>query len=475
LVRLPTKTRHGSSACVLALLLFVAVGCDAFSFPAPVRAKEQDGSSGAAAKAAVSQLGDPCRSSTGCDVGPRGEPMTCVPASVLGGNDFCAPSCTSGSPAPEGQVCTQWGALLPGCHPSQHTAAAADCPDGLNCYRTSLSEDQGVCIDMPVCKTNGDCHDLVHSTCASTVVPDVVGPLVAALNLDHLNCLKRDCLGQHSDCPASESCLASQYDKKLADICVPICREDTPCPPNYSCLRTALDVKDRYVGFCMPGLPGILCEPGGCVGGTCEDTGAGFKACAIDCETTENCRGLNSAYDSFVCVEGGGHRHCVTPRAFHGTSCQDDGDCPQDLNEFCSLWVPRGRDDPPGNCRQRCSPDLTCSPRGGLPHTCLWDGLGGCYPGTQGLPCHLDSECIEGLSCLNVPAEPDVGTEPARICTQRCDDTDPMAGDDFCNKQNDIHTGGYCASGFCRARRFADETCSRDAQCVGWCENGRCR
>jgi hypothetical protein len=88
----------------------------------------------------------------------------------------------------------------------------------------------------------------------------------------------------------------------------------------------------------------------------------------------------------------------------------------------------------------------------------------------------LDTECIEGLSCVDVPAELDLGAEPTRICTQRCDDTDPTAGDDFCNKRNDIHTGGYCASGFCRARRFTDETCSRDAQCVkGRCDNGKCR
>jgi hypothetical protein len=439
-------------------LLVVAGGCDVFSFPEPKR----------------TSLGDPCPPSADCGVGSSDELMTCARASALGGTDFCAPSCTPGTEPPEGQVCSRWGALLPVCHP--HLApAAADCPAGLNCYRTSLFEDQGVCMKMPVCADDSDCRrqDSIHTTCAATVARRVGGVGLAALPLDHLNCIKQSCIGLHTQCPANESCLASQYDASVADICVPSCDATRPCPPNYSCIFTALEHQEP-VGLCMPGLPGIRCEPGGCIAGSCEDTGAGFNVCATKCETTHDCQDFSGAYDAFVCVEGVGHRHCVTPRAFHGNNCNKDEECRQDLDEFCSPWLPRGLDKYPGGCRQRCSAEGTCGVRGGLQHTCLWGGAGGCYPGTQGLPCQLQDECIE-LGCLEVPPEPDLVSPPTRICTQPCDGPDEAARDAVCDKRYDVNGGGYCAFGFCRVARLGGASCNRNEQCKSrQCDGMKC-
>lgn len=464
----------GSWRWTAIVLPFAVGGCDLFSFPAPLRAKDQ-GASGAAAVALVTALGDPCPPSADCGTDSNGEAMACARASALGGTDFCAPRCSPGAEPPAGQVCSRWEALLPACQPHLESAAA-DCPAGLNCYRTSLLEDRGVCLKMPVCAEDDDCkQDPIHATCAATLVRRVGGAQLAALPLDHLNCVKESCVDLHTQCPPSESCLASQYDRTVADICVPNCDASRPCPPNYSCIPTALENHEELVGLCMPGLPGIRCEPGGCVAGNCEDTGAGFSVCTGNCKSTAECQGFSGPYDAFVCVDGVDHKQCVTPRAFHGSGCNRDDDCREDLDEFCSLWVPRGLDKRPGGCRQRCSAEGTCSPRGGLPHTCLWEGKGGCYPGTQGLPCRLQSECIAGLSCLEAPPEPDLDDAPTKICTQPCDGPDQATSDAVCDKKNDINGAGYCAAGYCRARRPPDAGCSRNAQCKSrLCNGAKC-
>src|SRR5262245_58329850 len=84
-------------------------------------------------------------------------------ARQLGAPDFCAPTCDSGTPAPSGQVCTE-SSLLDRCDPT----AGGGCPAGMNCIRTDLISNEGVCLPISPCTKNADCKDPVLSECFST-------------------------------------------------------------------------------------------------------------------------------------------------------------------------------------------------------------------------------------------------------------------------------------------------------------------
>jgi hypothetical protein len=484
---LTTGGRSFSRACWLSFAFWPAFGgCDLFSFPAPepLSLADPESSAGAGGQPEpplITALGDLCvLGGDSCGVDESGADMTCFRGSALAGQDFCAPACSSDhEPAPD-HVCTAEGALLPACHPSL-AEPEADCPAGLNCYRTSLFADQGICVSMPVCSTNSDCRDPLHGTCTAEIVRNMLGPAAASLlPLDHLNCAQPSCSAYKMDCSKGEACLSQFYDPTVADICTPLCDSELHCPPNYSCAQATSGEGSRAV--CVPGLPGNRCDGPHCVVGNCEDTGAGFSVCTIPCTSTSDCAKVNTDNDSFYCVDGGAGQHCVISRPFHGANCDHDDQCREDLNEFCSDWDARGRDASPHECRQRCKPDGTCDPRGGLAHTCLWGGKGGCFPGEQGLPCTLPSECLEGLSCEAVPEEADKPDEPEElalngpICTRPCggESMTEAAADEQCSPPRTVNGHGYCAGGFCRPKRGEAKRCSRDAQCAsGLCNTAK--
>src|SRR5581483_1333728 len=113
-----------------------------------------------------------------------------------------------------------------------------------------------------------------------------------------------------------------------------------------------------------------------------------------------------------------------------------------------------------GECRVPCDSSQPCAPRGGIPHACLDDGRGGCYPGKLGLPCTPGrSECISDLVCM--PAGPDRHsriTSPT-ICTKPCTSDVDCMGDVAIG-----HTG-YCNGSLCRMTGFTGDPCSRNAEC----------
>jgi hypothetical protein len=452
---------------VTLLLIWPAFGgCDLFSFPAPTRQAEHEGAAGEPGMSERRALGDPCSlGKDDCGVDEHGAEMTCFRGTALAGEDFCAAACSPAEEPPEGYLCTVEGALLPACHPNG-AEAAADCPPGLNCYRLSLSENRGACIKMPVCSDSSECEDPLYGTCAANVVQDLVGAAAVLLPLDHLNCVATGCVRYATGCPSGQICLGKQYDATIADLCAPKCDALGRCPPNYSCATATSGTGAANV--CLPTMPGFRCEGSKCIGGRCEDTGAGFSVCTQSCKITDDCEVLNTLNDAFFCVDGGTGTgpHCVTPRPFHGANCDDHHDCHEDLGEFCSFWDVRGLNPPPGECRQACKPDLTCEPRGGLPHTCLRKEAG-CFPGEQGLPCTLSSECFEGLSCEDAPPEADLGTPAVRICTRPCGGNGISLedADAECAPVRKINSGGYCGEGLCRVHRRGGESCSRDQQC----------
>lgn len=397
-----------------------------------------------------------------CGVAEGGRPLTCFQASALGGQDFCAEACDpTQSPTDPGFACVDQGALLQRCHPQGNPEPSADCPKGLNCYRTNLLLDEGLCVRMPVCATDADCPSATYNRCAATLVTSISSPS-PLIHLDHLNCIQANCLSLQTACASSEGCLATQYAPTYADVCAPNCDSDSKCPPNYSCARATSG--GGSPNLCLPGLPGIRCNGPHCVVGDCEDTGAGFSICTIPCISDNECAALDTASDAFVCVTGGSGSHCVTPRPFNGANCTADDQCRADRNEFCAHYNQREQQVSRGECRVPCKDDGTCDPQGGLPHTCLASGAGGCYPGIFGVPCKLASECIPPLSCQDVLAETDVATIDTRICTESCgvDGGGDEEADAQCARSP---VSGYCGRGSCRVVRLTGEPCGRNAQC----------
>ncbi|HKY39110.1 MAG TPA: hypothetical protein VJN18_24395 [Polyangiaceae bacterium] len=470
----------------------LVAACDFFTFSAPTLDPDAAGAGGAEA---TPGLGDGGAAGSGESLEPPeachptnnpcmpADTRVCFQGSALGGEDFCVERCDPIEPSDdELHRCVDSGALLRRCHPNG-AGPAADCPPGYNCYRTNLTEDQGVCIDMPVCSENADCLSTAHGTCASTLVSNIAGaqlpPELTGLYLDHLNCIHIDCVANASNCSSNEGCLGEMYSPDVADLCTPSCDVDDNCPPNYSCgIKTS---GEGAPNLCFPGVPGNRCVGQSCVVGSCMDTGAGFSVCTIPCETNLDCAVLNSPHHQFLCVEGGGTRHCVTPAPFNGAFCTEHWQCRADRNETCSFIDALGFDPGDGECRAPCNANGTCDPQGGLPHVCLENGEGGCFPGRLGMECKLDSECIVG-KCQLAPGDPHLGHPPGGmeevpVCTLECDSDDEVAGDKQCDTPQDLITDGFCLHGYCRLKVGVDDWCTRDAQCnTGLCntQDGVC-
>jgi hypothetical protein len=393
-----------------------------------------------------------------CGMVGNGTAMTCFAASALHGEDFCTEACDPSAAPPDPRfTCTSSGALLQICQPSAPAGDPLACPPGLSCYRRNLLGDSGVCISMQVCNENSDCPGTTH--CTGSILRNLLNDSLVSMliDTDHLNCVVDGCLTLNTPCPAGEGCLAKPYfTGSPADFCVPRCDSKLHCPPNYSCAVEASG--SGSPSLCFPGAPGVRCvDDKGCAGGECQDTGAGFKVCAVDCTSNAFCALFNPKNDSFVCVEGGNHRHCVTPTVFSAPNCTPGGtDCPTD--QQCFRYPPfdsfAGHD---GECRFTCDAAGQCASFGGLPHVCLLGGTGGCYPAVFGIPCV--SECIADLQCLDVPAEDSSVSSGSRICTLPC------SNDLECDQDPWTNHVGYCQSAYCRHGRAKGAACARNAQC----------
>jgi len=413
----------------------------------------------------------PCDSSAvdnTCSTASNGDPMTCFAASALLGQDFCTEACDPNQPPTDPAfTCTASGSLLQICKPSAASGDPGACPPGLSCYRRDVLADTGLCIAMTVCTDNMDCPGMRH--CTATKLRELVSnsPISSVLHTDHLNCVVDECLTSGTPCPAGQGCLAKPYfTGGVADFCVPRCDSKSNCPPNYSC---AVGASGSGPSLCFPGTLGVRCvDDKGCAGGTCQDTGAGFKVCAVDCLSDAKCALLSAQNYSFVCVSGGDHQHCVTPTVFSAPNCDPQlPNCP--VNQRCFPYAPLGAfAGHEAECRFPCDASGQCAAFGGLVHVCLAGGAGGCYPAVFGIPCQ--SECIADLQCLDVPAE--VGSMSSggtKICTVPC------STDADCDADPWTDHVGYCESAFCRRGRPAGGACARDAQCASRvCTDGTC-
>jgi hypothetical protein len=95
------------------------------------------------------------------------------------------------------------------------------------------------------------------------------------------------------------------------------------------------------------------------------------------------------------------------------------------------------------------------------------DRQGGCFPGEFGLACNLPSECIPGLSCIDVTPEAGLSSIHDKLCTLPCgvDGGTDADADPQCDNSTAINHDGYCGNGFCRSRRTLGQPCNRDVQC----------
>jgi hypothetical protein len=389
-----------------------------------------------------------------CGTTKSGGPMICYSGSQLGGgSDFCTAACNlDGGVVEPGSVCLGSGALLKSCMPDPPATTSNGCPEGLNCYRTDVGSNQGVCLMMRVCNVDSDCTDSQRPKCVATLVHEIE-PLVTT---DHLECVQPTCATSGSACHVGESCSADYYNTgdQVPDICIPNCLGDGECPPNYACARNPSAPGSPAV--CVPGVPGDRCNhQEDCIWGDCLDTGAGFNECilALPCTTDLDCRMLDAPNETFACGTSG----CVGLAAFDGSNCLTDGDC--ESEEQCFWYSPYGAGGGHGECRAPCAADLTCAARGGVPQVCLEGGAGGCYPGNFGMPCTQSSECLSEFTCLAVSPDPRTVIDSASICTTTC------VTDGDCQANPLIRTGGFCEDGLCRLSGSTGVPCDRATQC----------
>jgi hypothetical protein len=427
----------------------------------------------------------PCDLETGdaqCGTDEDGKPMTCYAGSAqLGGKAFCTKTCDPTVPAEEGFLCTSSGALLERCDPG-----GGSCPSPLECYRTDVVLEDGLCMLVPVCPYKPDTTELDDAQCTISH-PVCAGSLLRNLStlpisIDNLHCVARPCR-EELGCPSvplPEVCPTQFYDPlaSLPVTCAVQCDRFT-CPPNFTCIGSS----DGSPPVCLPGVLGMRCTSNeDCITGDCIDTGAGFSVCTFSagCATDEDCRDFGSN-PGFTCVEGvpGAGSHCISTIPFQGANCELSSECSADLRcgsapcppRFCSHYSPFQVDPPHGECRFRCERGEGCPAFGGLPHTCLEDGS--CYPAAFSIPCDDSSDCYANLTCAAVPTDERSRSTAPKICTRPCSD------DEDCSPSVNPWLGlGYCVdapeaapgtTGFCRPVTQMDGPCERNAHCASGC------
>jgi hypothetical protein len=431
---------------------------------------------------------DPEAGDAQCGTDENGDPMTCyVGSAQLGGEAFCTKTCDPARHADPGSLCTSSGALLERCDPAEE----GNCPSPLNCYRTDILFDDGLCSWVPVCPfaSDEDTLDdsqcgLSHPVCAGDLLRELaVGTALEGLvRTNNLHCVSEPPCALN-ECPGTglaEVCPSAFFatDFGLPITCAAPC-DRFACPPNFTCAKSSGPGSPL---LCLPGVPGARCTSSeDCLVGDCLDTGAGFSICTLPtvCDSDDDCL-IHGSSPPFVCVEGipGAGAHCVSTIPFHGANCEDSSDCSEELlcgsepcpPRECSQHSAFVLNPDHGECRFfACDSSGKCPAFGGLPHACLEDGS--CFPGIFGVPCSSSSDCFANLTCETVPPDGRSRTDDENICTTSCSD------DDDCTSAVNpwLAGGGYCVPapnappdtvGFCRAGAQPDRPCDKPAHCL---------
>ena len=431
---------------------------------------------------------DPERGDAQCGTDENGKPMTCyVGSAQLGGEAFCTKACDPTVPTEPGYVCTSSGALLESCHPDDSDLG---CPSPLNCYRTDIILNQGLCMWVPTCpyRSDGTLDDsqcgFMHEVCAGHLLRDLAkvprSKAFCASTIFSALPSRRVIL---NGCPIDERCPTSllRGGRGLPIVCGAPCDENS-CPPNFACARGS---GSGAPSVRLPGIPGIRCQSSeDCLTGACIDTGAGFSVCTqpAECTIDADCPSIRTNYAD-VCVEGipGEGAYCISPIPFQGANCENNDQCSEELRcgaepcppRHCASYSPYELNPTHGECRFTCTQAEGCPAFGGLPHVCLEDD-GGCYPGIFGMPCTSSTECYANLTCGAVAPDIRSRSQAPSICTVPCMD------DDDCTFEVNpwLGGGGYCvpapdppsdAVGYCRSGANLDRPCDGPEHC--WSRN----
>jgi len=394
---------------------------------------------------------------TSSDTAACGASFGCYGAArQLGAPDFCAPACDSGTPAPAGEVCTE-SSLLARCDP----AASGGCPAGMNCIRTDLLGDEGVCLPISPCSKNGDCVDPVRSECFSTEMSGIYTRR-PDLKTDHLFCEQAGCLAHQEACAPGTSCLPTQLGQGLPDVCTPNCDAKGRCPPNFICSSKFLP--SVVNAFCIPGLLGFRCSSNlECVIGQCQaPAGESKKLCSTGCQADADCVPYDNANFFFPAVFSCVGGQCLSPSSFIVEFCKIGhaaADCEAGMD--CAPIIPNlpaGL----GLCVSPCA-NGSCPARGGFSQSCVTTASAGpvCIIGVFGIPCTNTDTCVGGLTCRQI-----VNELPAKLCTTTC------ATHADCQANRHVGADGYCVSvafpgepGVCAPKGENGARCTVDVQC----------
>ena len=363
-----------------------------------------------------------------------GTDWVCHPGSQLGTFDFCAPTCDAGVDGGQ-HYCSPDGARLTTCDPS-----APVCGPDLQCLRTSVTENAGLCLPVEVCGKDDECRDPLLHSCLSKVLADAYGAGLQPGMLNNLWCLQGDC-NELSPCQAGHSCLGGlPLLAKIPPVCAPNCVRnprsdggvDDLCPRSFVCASKVLS--SLPYRFCLPGLFGFPCENDEqCLIGTCMSMGSHTKACSIPCTTNDQCQALYHPFDatkvSVACVAG----QCVTAFSpFMQLLCApNDNRCPNDAEcvetkLLADAGVPDQFDIGEALCRKECKNGVQDCKDNGTARACLnYLGWTACAPGvaSPAIECDPDDAdaCVKGLKCLTSP----LALGARHYCTVSCQSDQP--------------------------------------------------
>jgi hypothetical protein len=358
-----------------------------------------------------------------------GDGWVCHPGSQLGTVDFCAPACEPGG---DQQFCGPDGALLGECDPT-----APVCSADMQCLRTSVTANAGLCLPVDVCGRDDECRDPLRSHCLAKVLADLYGAGLAADKLNNMWCLQGNC-NELSPCEAGYSCLGGlPMVAKIPPVCVPNCTrnprsdggvaEEGLCPRSFVCASEVL--ASLPYRFCLPGLFGFPCQTDDhCLMGTCQPMGSHGKACSVDCTADDECNRffhpVDTAKTGVACIGG----KCVTAfSVYMGLLCDpNDNRCPDGAEcvksaDLVDAGVPGEVAIGEAFCRKPCGEPGDCA-NSGAARACLNIlGYTACVPGVASTAIECDKNdpdvCLKGLQCL-----PQVLAPNKYYCTIACQD-----------------------------------------------------
>ncbi len=214
------------------------------------------------------------------------------------------------------------------------------------------------------------------------------------------------------------SCISTQ------DVCVtpPVCNEQNPCCPGYSCNAT---------GGCIPCEANMLCNPADvnscCTGFACNANGRceSTTSCALkECSTKgETCKICDASGNCAACQD---KSICVYNTGLKKNTCSPQGDCPEGyvLNPDKTL-----------KCKCISTVDGSCPDCTGR----------ACSQQEEGQSCSI---CDKSGKCASCASQMCANVEGSYTCMQKGKCTDGYE----CDK---------CASGCCKA----DGSCSESLKC----------